>query len=57
MLPVGATPINCAGIEPEHIVWFALIDPTVNTGLTVIVTTLVGSGPLQAPEAFCCCLK
>ena len=40
----GATPVNCAGIVPAQMVWFALIEPTTSIGKTVMVTVFDVAG-------------
>ena len=51
--PFGAVPVSNAGEVPLHIVWLWAMDPTMNSGLTSMVTELVGNGPPQVPLEFC----
>ena len=48
----GAIPFNCAGAVFAQIVWFALIDPTITCGLTVMVTVLEVAGFPETHVAF-----
>jgi hypothetical protein len=40
----GGTPVSCAGVDPEHIVWFEEMDPATSDGLTVMVTAFDVAG-------------
>ena len=40
----GPIPINCSGVVFVQIVWFALIDPTINGGFIDMMTVLEEAG-------------